>query len=292
MSCRHSTRVWTLALLLAASGCASSPETAPNATGDGGLGAVLHDAAFPSHHREWRTDLALMPYCERDGDTYRIHNVRDFIYQSDDEYVVNYADRDLELSQLESVDFVVVPFKQVPSLAHTMLSFGFEDGNYLGVSVEARLEEGEKYSPVRGALRQYELMYVIAEERDLIARRTKHRDVDVYVYPTVATPEQAQALFAEVMDRVNQLAVQPEFYDTLTNNCTTNIVDHINRLRPGSITADLRLVLPGFSDRLAYDLGLLKSDRPFLETKRQARVNDLANRFAESDDFSQKIRRR
>jgi hypothetical protein len=251
----------------------------------------LDDLAAPSNFRNWAPDLAVMPYAERTGDHVTIHNIRNFRYQTDDDYVINYYDRTYDLRNVKSLDFVVVPFKDTPSLAHTMLSFGFSDGSYLGVSAEARLEAGEAYSPLQGLLRQYELMYVLADERDLIGRRTRHRHADVYVYPTVATAKQSRAIFVGVLERINELARQPEFYDTLWNNCTTNIVRHVNELRPGAVPSDARVLLPGFADQLAYDLGLLRTDLPFAQAKRSAHVNRLADRFLDAPDFSQRIRR-
>jgi hypothetical protein len=184
-----------------------------------------------------------------------------------------------------------VPFKLTPNLAHTMLSFGLRHGEHIGVSVEARLEQGEVYSAVLGSLGQYELMYVIADERDLIVRRTLHRGADVYLYSTVATPEQARELFVDVMRRVNKLYVRPEFYDTLTNNCTTNLVQHVNHLRPGRIPYDPRLLLTGLSDQVAFDLGLIRGERTFEQTKRDALITVEANRNAHRSDFSDCIRR-
>jgi hypothetical protein len=248
--------------------------------------------ALPSNQRSWTADLAVPPHVEIDQHQATVYNVRDFIYESDDDYVERRFNRTYDLDAIETVDFIVVPFKGMSSLAHTMLSFGFEDGTYLGVSVEARLEAGESYSPLKGAFRQYELTYVLADERDLIARRSKHREADVYLYSTVATPDQARDLFVDVVKRVNKLAEEPEFYDTLTNNCTTNIVRHINRLHPGVIPPDLRIVLPGYSDRLAYDLGLIQTEGSFEETRQRAHINEVANRHLEDADFSARIRRR
>lgn len=245
----------------------------------------------PSHDRDWSPDLAVLPYADFSDDHVIVRNIRNCAYESDSDYAVNYYDKRFDLQQLRTVDFIVVPFKETPSLAHTMLSFGFEDGEYVAVSAEARLEQGEKYSPVLGELRQYELMYVVADERDAILRRTKHRGVDVYVYRTIATPEQSRELFMDVMQRVNQLAEVPEFYDTLSNNCTSNIVRHLNRLRPGRIPYDIRVLLPGFSDGLAYELGLLDTSLPFEEARRRARVTDIANLAAGAADFSSSIRR-
>ncbi len=281
--------IWLLLILILLTGCrAFAPQASPSKS------APVLDVSkmlVPSHNRDWSPDLAVLPYVGINGNHVFIKNIRNCTYHSDEDYVVKHYDKQFDLNELERVDFVVVPFKDAPSLAHTMLSFGFTDGQFLIVSVEARLEKGEKYSPLLGELRQYELMYVLADERDAILRRTQHRDVDVYVYRTIATPAQARELFIDVLRRVNQIAETPEFYDTLSNNCTSNIVHHLNRLRPGRVPYDVRVLLPGFSDELAYELGLLSTNLPFAEARRQARVTEAANRYADATDFSSKIRR-
>ncbi len=282
--------LWLSTILLA--GC----HTLRARPGDAGSLSVLPASLAttkllsPSHDRDWSPDLAVLPYADVRGDHVIVRNIRNCAYESDSDYAVNYYDKRFELSAIRNVDFIIVPFKGTPSLAHTMLSFGFADGEHMVVSAEARLEKGEKYSPILGELRQFELMYVLADERDAILRRTKHRDADVYVYRTIATPEQSRELFMDVLQRVNELAEVPEFYDTLSNNCTTNIVRHLNRLRPGRVPYDVRALLPGFSDGLAYELGLLDTSLPFEETRRRARVTELANRAANAPDFSTLIR--
>jgi len=268
-----------LGLLVLLAGCQSGPAK-----------VVISDPLVPSHTRDWQPSHAVLPTAEFEGNQVHVRNIRNSYYFSEDVYTPRYYDRTFDLDRLKTVDFVVVPFNEAPSLAHTMLAFGFDDEEYLGVSVEARLEKGETYSPVRGALRQFELMYVVADERDLIQLRTEHRNADVYVYRTQVTPEQARALFVDMMQRVNQIAQQPEFYDTLTNNCTTNIVRHVNRVRPGRIPFDIGVLLSGHSDRLAYDLGLIDRSRPFEEVRAAARVNDLARRYKDNPRFSQLIR--
>jgi hypothetical protein len=185
---------------------------------------------------------------------------------------------------------IIVPFADMPQIAHVMLSFGFANDEYVAVSVEIRKEKGEQYSPVAGFLRKYELMYVVGDERDLIQLRTIYRLDDVYVYRTRATPEQARLLFADMLRRANKLTKEPEFYNTLTNNCTTNVVDHINKLWPNRIAYNLQLLLPGYSDRVAFELGLLDTDKSFEETRAAARVNALAYEFRNSRRFSAQIR--
>ena len=176
-----------------------------------------------------------------------------------------------------------------------MMSFEIQqpDGksDYLAVSVETRKEKSERYNPVKGSARQYELMYVLADERDVLQLRTNFNREDVFLYHTTATPEAARMLLADVLARVNELAKKPEFYDTLTNNCTSNIVDHVNRIKPNRVVADVRALLPGLSDRLAYDEGLIERHGTFLETRQRAYINPKAQQFAGREDFSAMIRR-
>ena len=234
--------------------------------------------------------MSILARAERSGSKYTIRNIRNNQYVSNTEFVPGYYDRQIDLSQIRSVDYIVAPFTQQPNLAHTMLSFGVDDGSYITVSAEVRKEVGEDYSVVKGLGREYELMYVVGDERDLVRLRTGHRDTNVYVYPTVATARQSQELFASMMARVNKLASAPEFYNTLSNNCTTNIRRHINELKPNRIANAWQVLLPGHSDRYAYDLGLLDQRIPFEELKAAAHVNRLAEQFYDSPDFSTRIR--
>ncbi len=268
-----------MVLLVLAGGCAAVRSRGPEST------------VGPSNQRDWQPNLAVLPVAEFDGDRVTVRNIRNTLYLSEDDYVVRHYDKTFDLQKIVSLDFVVVPFETIPSLAHTMLSFGFQDGDFVAISAEARLEKNERYSATQGALGQFELMYVVGDERDLIGLRSLHRKSDVYVYRTTATPEQVRTVFVDMLQRANQLAEQPELYHTLTNNCTTNIVQHIERLFPGRILWDPRIFLPGYADRLAYEQGLLAADVSFEATQRRAYVNERVARFAESPSFSDLIRR-
>ncbi|MEM8733566.1 MAG: DUF4105 domain-containing protein [Planctomycetota bacterium] len=243
-----------------------------------------------SHQRHWRPDLSVLPFADIQSDRVRLYNIRDCEYRTEEDYDVRHFDRQILLDDVQTVDFIVVPFKEAPALAHTMLSFGLADGQQIVFSVEARLEQGENYAAIAGASKQYDLMWLVGTERDLIRLRTDVRNVDVYLYPINATPEQVRKVFLASLTRVNEVARRPEFYDLVTNNCTTNIVDLVNRLKPGAIGRDLRVVLPGHSDRLAYDLGLLAVDGPFETVKIASRINAQAVIHSNSPNFSQAIR--
>jgi hypothetical protein len=251
--------------------------------------------AAPSNLRNWEPDQAVLPYAEFHGNQVVAHNVRYCRYFDEDDFVVEYEDRTYNLSDLRGVDFFMIPFKDTPRLAHTMISFAFQPTEgppqYLAVSIEIRKEKGETYAAWKGSARQYELMYVLADERDVVELRTNHRGEDVYLYHSTATPEQAQMLLVDVLERTNQLASKPEFYETFRNNCTTNLVDHINRIHPERLKYDYRVLLPGYSDQLAFDEGLIVPQGTFEETKLKAYINGKALTAANREDFSQVIRR-
>lgn len=246
----------------------------------------------PSNCRNWSPDEAVLAYAELEGEQAHVHNIRNCTYLTEDSYVVGYYDKTYDLSKLRSIDFITVPFKGMPSMAHTMLSFGFEGDDYLALSVEIRREQGEQYQFLNGILRQYEIIYILGDERDLIRLRTNYRKDDVYIYRVRATPEQIRRILVDVVQRANKLRTEPEFYNTFTNNCTTNIVRHVNNLWPDRVPYDYRVLLPGLTAELAYELGLLETDGSFEETKQRAWVNDLALEHADSPQFSAQIRQR
>ena len=245
----------------------------------------------PSNDRDWTPEQAVLTTVDFHGDRATVHNIRDCQWRREDDFTLARYNRTFDLKQLKTVDFIVVPFSDIPGVGHTMLSFGFADGDYLAVSVEIRKEHGEEFNPIAGLFRQYELIYVVAAERDVIQKRVNCDLSDVYVYRSTATPEQARLLFDDVMQRVDGLANKPEFYDTLTNNCTTNIRRHINHLKSGLVPYDYHVLLPGYSDELAYNLDLIEHHGSYAQTRQRARVNEAAYIHRNSADFSQAIRR-
>lgn len=232
-----------------------------------------------------------MPRVTVDGSRVTVRNVRDFTWRTPSEFETRYADRTFELGKLESVWYVVSRFGGVPGLAHAFVSFGFGD-EHVAISVEARREVGETYSPWRGLLGGYELMYVIGTERDLIGVRTHVWKEDVSLYPVRATPEAMRALFLEMTARAERLALTPEAYDTLRNSCTTNVAAHVERIAPGRVPLRAGLFLPGFSDRVAYEAGLLDTALPFEDARDAWRLGAVARAVPLDERFPQAIRRR
>lgn len=246
----------------------------------------------PSNDRDWTPDQALLPWAEFSGRRVAVHNVRDFRYRSVADYDAAWEDRSYDLDRLRSAWFLVEPFERDwAGPAHTLMSFGFDGDDYLAVSAEIRKERGEEFSPWKGLLRQYEIMYVVGDERDLIQLRTNHRRDPVYLYPVRAPRERIEQMFVGMLRRANHLREKPEHYNTLTNTCTTNIVRHVNELIPGRVPWSYKVLLPGYSDELAYGLGLIDTDLPFAAAKRRFRIDADALRAAGREDFSQRIRR-
>lgn len=245
----------------------------------------------PSNERNWTPDTERTVDAVVTGDVVKIQNVRNAFYRSKSDFDVRWETRTYDMRKLETVWFMVEPFSDWRGPAHTLMSFGFSDGQYIGISVEIRKEEGESFSPVGGLLRQYELIYIVGDERDLIGLRANHRHDDVYLYKMRASPEQARELFVSMLARAIQVARKPEFYNTLTSTCTTNIVEHINVIAPGRIPLSYKTLLPAYSDELAFDLGLIDTALPREKFRAAHQVNEMAERYADSPDFSNAIRR-
>ncbi len=254
--------------------------------------AVWQAGESPSHERDWVPEQAVLPRVTLRGDTAIVAGLRAFRHTSDSTFDARRETQTYSLRTVESVWYVLSPFNpDWRGPAHSFLSFGFADGRYLAVSVEARREAGEAYSTVKGALRQYELIVVLGDERDLVGLRAVTWDDPVYLYPGRATPAQARQILEALLRRAAAVEARPEFYHTLTNNCTTNLLDAINAARDEPISAGPRVLLPGYSDALAHELGLLDTDLPLDEARQRYRINERAQAAAGAEDFSAAIRR-
>lgn len=244
----------------------------------------------PSNDRDWATDQAVLPYAEINGDQVSVHNIRNFSYTSTSDYTPAYYDATFDLNKIKNIYFVVEPFSGYVGAAHTFLSFEFDGDKFVSISVEIRKEKGESFSAVKGLLRQYELTYVIADERDVVKLRSNYRHDKVFVYPVKTTPEKMRAVFLSMVERTNKLKAEPEFYNTIASNCTTNIAKHVNQISPKRVPWDITFILPEEADRYVYKLGLIDNALPFDETRAEHFINDMAEQYADSPDFSLKIR--
>lgn len=247
-----------------------------------------HLSIRPSHEREWRPEVAVMPRAIIDGDRVRLTGFRNFEYRSRDDFDVRYEEREVSLSHLIAVDFFVSFWMPGP-VGHTFVSFIFDDAPPVSISIETRLEVGESFSPVPSLFRQFELIYVVGDERDVVGVRASHRNEEVYLYRIQTAPEDARRLFRVYLDRINELADQPEFYHLLTNSCTINIVRYANAAgRVGRF--ELRHLLNGLVDQYLYGSGRLVTTWPLDELRRRSRITEAARAADSAPDFSERIR--
>ena len=246
----------------------------------------------PSNDRAWQKDVAILSYATQNYNLITLHNIRNFTYSSETKYKVDYYDRTFDLDKLSGVDVVAV-YWMGPSVAHIFLTFSFEGGKHLAISIETRKEVGESYSPLAGFFRKYELYYVVADEKDVIRLRTnfRHNPVeDVYIYPAYGTKEEARELFLVYMKQINRLKKHPEFYNTLTTNCTTAIwKSTYEQLK--NLSFSWKILLSGHFPEYLYENGRLDADGlSFLELQKKAYVNEKAKKVVKIENFSKAIR--
>jgi hypothetical protein len=244
----------------------------------------------PSNERDWQPEVARLAYATIDGDMVTVHNIRNFDYRTETDFTPAYYDRTYDLKKLDSGDLVAV-YWIGPAIAHLLLSFGFGD-DHLAISIEARKEKGEGYSSAKGFFRQYELYYVVADERDVVRVRTNYRKdppEDVYVYPLRVPRENIRRVFLEYVHKLNALRERPEFYNTLTTNCTTAILMN-TRVNPGSLPFSWKVLLSGYTPAYVYESGRIDQSLPFEELKGRSLVNAAAQAADQAPDFSRRIR--
>ena len=242
----------------------------------------------PSHDRDWQPDVAVLPYATFAGDSVTIHNIRNNEYRSETDFTPRYYDKTFHLSKLQTVD-LFLSYWGPTLIAHTIMSFGFEREAYVAISIETRKEKNEEYSTIAGFFKQYELIYIVGDERDLVRLRTNYRGEDVYLYRLQGSREVGREVFLQYLRDINQLAAHPAWYNALTENCTTSIY---RLAQPHAVRSwwSWKLFANGYLDELAYDLGAVDRSLPFSEFKARSRINERSKAADHDPDFSRKIR--
>jgi hypothetical protein len=247
-------------------------------------------AIEPSNDRDWLPENARLARVTISGDRITVHDIRNFDYRTETDFTPAWYDRTFDLRRLDSVDLVAV-YWMGPAIAHVFLSFGFGD-EHLAVSIEARKRRGQGYSTLAGFFRQYELIYVVADERDVIRLRTNYRHdppEEVRVYRVFGTKDDLRRLFLDYMREVDALAERPEFYNSLTANCTSNIWLH-SRVNPGHLPWSWKILASGYVPEYLYEAGKLDTRVPFEALERLSVVNARAQAADQAADFSRRIR--
>lgn len=243
----------------------------------------------PSNDRDWSVKHAVLPLAEIDGDRITIRNFRHFRYRAHDDFEPAYEDRTFDLSKVRSADYIM-SYWGMKEIGHAFVSFGFEGGEQLCISIETRnVKSVSKYSPLRTLFKQCELIYVIGDERDLVRGRTLSPRNDLYLYRLKAPPQRARLLLLDYLATVNELAHKPQFYNTLVNNCTTGIFLHGRKVPPGP-PLSWEILLNGYTPRYAYDHGFINQPGTFEEVTAASFIDDRADAAGDSPDFSRAIR--
>ncbi len=238
-----------------------------------------------SNTRDWQPDVARAPTASIDGDLVTVKNVRNFHYRSETDYDERWEERRFDLAKLSGMDIFFSHWGS-PLIAHTIMSWSFADGQHLAVSIETRKEKGEEYSAVAGFFRQYELIYIAADEADVVKVRTNLRGEEVYLYRLRVPKERARALLLDYFEAMNELNREPAWYNALTENCTTTIRQRVIHAG-GSMPLSWKLLANGYLPELLYERGRLDTSLPFVELKDLSHINERART---AGDFSAAIR--
>ncbi len=246
----------------------------------------------PSNARDWQPNVSRLAWADMEGNKVTVHNIRNFSYRSETDYTPAWYDKTFDLRQLEGAD-IVASYWMGPDIAHVLVSFGFAGGDHLAISIETRTEKGEGYDTIKGFFRQYELYYVVADERDVIGLRTNYRrdpPEDVYVYKAKGSPEALKKFFLSYLDQINALRDQPQFYNTLTTNCTTNIWFN-SLVNPEHLRLSWKIFASGHVPQLLFEQGRLEDfGLSFDALQQRAHINARAQAAGITAEFSQRIR--
>jgi hypothetical protein len=242
----------------------------------------------PSNARDWLPDVANPPTATFDGHFVTIWNVRNFEYRTETDFTPHWETRTYDLDQVTGLDIFLSKWGS-PYIAHTIMSWEFANAPPLAISIETRKERGEEYSAVRGFFRQYELYYVVADERDLVGVRASHRGEQVSLYRLRVPPEVARELLVSYLREANQLAEQPKWYNALSQNCTTTIRLHVLQIGVAQ-PWDWRILANGYLPEMFYERRRINTDLPLPEMLARSDVTVRAKAADGAPDFSRRIR--
>jgi hypothetical protein len=242
----------------------------------------------PPEHADWAREVAQQVTGKRNGDLLTLANVRDFEWRGKTDFTERWTTRTYDLKTVKTADLFMSQWGN-PNIAHVILSFGFEDGEYIAWSIEVRRRIGGEFSPIADLFKSDPLVIIAADERDVVGVRSNFRGEDVQIFRLKASPAAARALLLEYVTDANALSTTPEFYNSITTNCTTTIVKMM-RAVGDVVPLDWRLIVNGYLPEYAYDRGALDTSLPLAELRDRAHIDERAKAAGLSPDFSRLIR--
>lgn len=251
--------------------------------------AIWWSSIKPMQNQNWQTNVAETAWTERDGDKITIHNVRNFEYEPSQPPKPRWETRVVDLNELQAVD-LFINFWGSTLISHPIVSFQFGPDQHVAISVETRMAQGQSYSTIRGFFKQFALIYIVADERDVVRVRTNYRHEQLYLYRTSIQPERARALFLSYLKTVNALHEHAQFYNAVTSNCTTNVRTHTAATTTKPAPWDWRMLVNGTVDELVYENGGFASHLPFAELKEKSLIDARAQAADQAPNFSELIR--
>lgn len=244
----------------------------------------------PSNDRNWAEAASRTAHATIDGPLVTIHDIRDFRYEDETTWEARWYDATFDIREIEESYFLLTTFGGIEGIGHVMVSFRFPEDQYLILSVEIRREEGESYDPIAGVFRRYELMYVAADERDALALRTHIHQDPTWMIPMNAGPEKTGEFFLDMVERMTKLHNEPEWYNTITSSCSSNLAKHYELINEVKLPPDYRILLPGFSGELLEELDLLPPGISATEAIELLRIDDFARTLEVDQHFSAHLR--
>ena len=244
----------------------------------------------PNPNQKWTPEQAYQPHVEIIGDKVHVSNVRNFTWRTATDFTPGYYDRVYDVSKLNSMYYVVASMPMWEAVAHVFVCFGFSDGQHVAVSVEGRRMDGQPYRLIPSLFRQFQLTYVVGDERDVVGLRGAIWKKPVFFYPARTTDERKRAIFLDMMQRAHDLEERPEFYNLFFNNCMNNITYHLRRLGGRPLPHDLWVLLTGLSDRVAHQYGYIDTELPFEQARQAFRVDGWMQTTPLDEGFSARLR--
>ncbi len=247
----------------------------------------------PATQGDWQQHLTIPSTAEFNGDTVTVRNIRNFRYApTEKDMQPDYYDKTYDLTQIKKIWYISEPFNEATYAGHTFVSFEFNNGDFLAITIEARKTKDQTYSIFKGMFRTYPLIYIAADERDVLLLRANIRKDKVYVYPVkTSSPENSRILLTDMLTRMNELLKDPAWYNTYFANCTSSIAYHVNKITPGRISKfSWQLLLTASADELALKRGLLDTDLSIDEARKKYFVTDKSQRIGDVPNYSKLIR--